>query len=275
MKLPAPKPVYDQSNEASARQQIENEFGKRKTDEQNAAAYQPANANLAAEAGLTGAADRVSYYTGPGAKALATLTTFGRSLIAAADAVAVRALLSLGSAALKNVGTSGDTVPLLNAAASWNGGVQTFVAPESDAYAVRLRARALDNVSVVQFTNNAGSVEQGTIKGTNSGLAFTGAGLVSGTWTFTADQYIGGNHRFYATSGDATIINQFFAFNGLGGFIGTLTNHPLFLRVNDQDRAKIDTAGDAWLWLNGALKKVETGAADSGGAGYRMLRCVN
>ena len=51
---------------------------------------QAQNANLQAEAGLTGVADRVAYFTGAGAKALATLTAFGRTLIGGADATAVR-----------------------------------------------------------------------------------------------------------------------------------------------------------------------------------------
>lgn len=61
---------------------------------------QPVNANLTAESGLTGAADRVSYFTGVGAKALAVLTNFGRSLIAAADDAAARTALGLGALAL-------------------------------------------------------------------------------------------------------------------------------------------------------------------------------
>lgn len=73
-------------------------------------AKQPLHANLTAEAGLTGAADRVSYYTGVGAKALATLTTYGRSLIAAADAAATKTLLALvkGDVGLSNVDNTSD-----------------------------------------------------------------------------------------------------------------------------------------------------------------------
>lgn len=63
---------------------------------------QPVNANLTAESGLTGAADRVSYFTGVGAKALATLTAFGRTLISAADAAAARTSLGLGTLAQLN-----------------------------------------------------------------------------------------------------------------------------------------------------------------------------
>lgn len=42
--------------------------------------FQAYHANLAAEAGLTGAADKVSYYTGAGAKALADFPAAGRAL---------------------------------------------------------------------------------------------------------------------------------------------------------------------------------------------------
>jgi hypothetical protein len=73
-------------------------------------AKQPLHANLTAEAGLTGSADRVSYYTGVGAKTLATLTTYGRSLIAAADAAATKTLLALAKAdvGLGNVDNTSD-----------------------------------------------------------------------------------------------------------------------------------------------------------------------
>lgn len=59
--------------------------------------FQAASANLSALAGQTGAADKVSYWTAAATLALATLTAFGRSLIAAADAAGVRTLLGLGT----------------------------------------------------------------------------------------------------------------------------------------------------------------------------------
>jgi hypothetical protein len=63
---------------------------------------QPLNANLTAEAGLTGASDQVSYYTGVGAKALASFTGAARTLVAAIDAAAQRVVLGLGSIATQN-----------------------------------------------------------------------------------------------------------------------------------------------------------------------------
>ncbi|MCP4025670.1 MAG: tail fiber domain-containing protein [Sphingomonas sp.] len=62
---------------------------------------QAQDAELQAIAGLTSAADRVPYFTGLGTAALAALTTFGRSVIAAADAAAARVVLGLGTMALE------------------------------------------------------------------------------------------------------------------------------------------------------------------------------
>lgn len=66
------------------------------------AGKQASNANLNALAGLAGAADRLPYFTGAGALALATFTAFGRSIAAGIDAPAVRATLGLGTAATTN-----------------------------------------------------------------------------------------------------------------------------------------------------------------------------
>lgn len=74
---------------------------------------QAQDAELQAIAGLTSAADRVPYFTGLGTAALATLTSAGRSLIAAADAAAQRVVLGLGSIATQdsdNVSITGGSV---------------------------------------------------------------------------------------------------------------------------------------------------------------------
>lgn len=54
------------------------------------------SANLAAFAGLTGAANKIPYFTGTAAAALADLSTYFRTLMGSADLAALLALLGLG-----------------------------------------------------------------------------------------------------------------------------------------------------------------------------------
>jgi len=99
--------LSDLTNAATARTNLGLAIGT------NVQAY---DAGLLSIAGLTTTADRGIYTTASDTYAVFTLTSAGRAILDDADATAQRTTLGLGTAATVNTGTSGGTVPLLNAA---------------------------------------------------------------------------------------------------------------------------------------------------------------
>lgn len=134
------------------------------------------DAELAALAGLVSAADRLPYFTGLGAAALATFTAFGRSLVDDADASAARATLGLGTLATQEPGSveiTGGSVTGITDLAIADGGTGA-----STAAAARTNLGLAIGTDVQAFNANLSALAG--LTGSASKLAyFTGAGAMA------------------------------------------------------------------------------------------------
>ena len=109
---------------------------------------QPADATLTALAGLATAADRLPYFTGADRAALATLTAIGRAIIAKGSIKDV-----LNYLGLRELGTSGEKIPLLSTANTWtnrqtfSGGLSGELSGNASTAAKLKTARKISNVA--------------------------------------------------------------------------------------------------------------------------------
>ncbi|QDP59397.1 MAG: putative fiber protein [Prokaryotic dsDNA virus sp.] len=80
----------------------------------NDLSFQPLDAGLTSISGLTTAADKLIYTTASDTYAVASLTSYGRTLVSTNDAGAARSALGLGTAATQDVGTTANDVVQLD-----------------------------------------------------------------------------------------------------------------------------------------------------------------
>lgn len=144
--------------------------------------------NLAGIAGLTPSTDLSLYYNGT-AWATYTVTSVGRTLLAATTQAAQRTALGLGDAAVQNIGTSGATVPLLNGTNTW-GATQTFsVSPVFSAGLIIPSGQALMLGATTALLSGGGGITVLAGAGAATSLIFrpNGSGSTTGQVTVNAD----------------------------------------------------------------------------------------
>lgn len=106
-------------------------------DHDHGGVYQPADADLTAIAGLTSAADKLPYYTGAGAAALADLTAAARELLNDSTALAMLVTLGAEAAYVRRVvhgDTAGTARPSGAAFVEWVGSVEPENATDNDTW---------------------------------------------------------------------------------------------------------------------------------------------
>lgn len=128
------------------------------------------NNNLAALAGLTGVADRMAYFTGAGAMALATLTPQARQLLDDTSFVAM--LVTLGAAARGANGDITSLTGLTTALSVLQGG--TGVTTVAAQLAALLTVGAYSKTNILGTVSQTGGVPTGSI--IQSGTAGGGTG---------------------------------------------------------------------------------------------------
>lgn len=228
--------LNDTLTSSSTSQALTAAQGKKLQDEK-----QPKAANLTSLAGLYGAADRLPYFTGAGALSLAVLTAAARDLLAASDKAGQRTALGLGSAAVKNTGTSGDAVPLLNAANSW--GAQQKV---ND-----LVGLGADNFRRVNAEGTYGSFWR--MDAANLYLLLTNNGDPYGSYNAYRPLMIGLANGRCDINGNANTANKLATARTING-------------VNFDGSANITVADSTKLPLTGGAIDRATGAISGGGA---------
>lgn len=179
--------------------------------------------------GLTPAADFFAYFTGAASAALAAITAFGRSLIAAADAAAARTTLGLGTAAVLNIGTSGANVPLLDGANTWSATQATRTLEPSASATYNLGSAALKWQNT--YTNGTFFIAKTTVDTTTAGMHIANNGA-AGAFFQTVK----------TASGTVNVFNNYYSSGGTGTYVGgiDMTNTATVFNTSSDVRLKDD-----------------------------------
>lgn len=178
---------------------------------QDTSAFQAADADLAAIAGLTFAANTAPYWTGSGAAATYALSSFGRTLAGSADAATART--TLGAGTVTSVAVTGSTGLTVGASPITTSGTITLtlsanlqswsgVTPSSkanDTAVVHLAGtETVTGSKTFSLTVNCGSFFNST--GAQAGYQLFDRTLTTRSWVAYAN-----NGVFYIYSGNATL----------------------------------------------------------------------
>ena len=123
------------------------------------------HANLAALAGLSGAADRLPYFTGAGAMSLATFSAFGRTLIDDADNSAARTTLGLGTMATQAAGAVSITGGTINGTSVGATTRSTGAFTTAELVSTSVTVALGDTISTLSWRNSDASASMAGIVG--------------------------------------------------------------------------------------------------------------